>query len=87
MTAPSILVKLLGGKAFLEHMATASDAVVFGYSHDLLVSDDTLQLHLRFGIHRASTSPVPCQCDPPFSGSYIFDMTTAVRENRDAGDR
>ena len=59
-------VRIIGGKAFLDHLA-----------YDGLAAADlpTLTLHLHWRDQRFATTPVTSSCDPVFGDSFLIDVT------------
>eukprot|EP01064_Diplonema_japonicum_P012191 TRINITY_DN1964_c0_g2_i1.p1 TRINITY_DN1964_c0_g2~~TRINITY_DN1964_c0_g2_i1.p1 ORF type:complete len:667 (+),score=167.76 TRINITY_DN1964_c0_g2_i1:87-2003(+) len=67
-------VKLLGGRAFLEHL-------------DTINKGEMLTVHMQFGSQRFQSSPVECECDPDFDDSFLINLDHELARARDRGLR
>ena len=62
-------VRLLGGRAFLEHLDSEPS------KHEKLIAV------IHFGTHRFTSKPTECSCDPPFDDSFLINIETELAKN------
>eukprot|EP01060_Flectonema_neradi_P033526 TRINITY_DN5650_c0_g2_i1.p1 TRINITY_DN5650_c0_g2~~TRINITY_DN5650_c0_g2_i1.p1 ORF type:complete len:652 (+),score=93.64 TRINITY_DN5650_c0_g2_i1:89-2044(+) len=62
-------IRLLGGRAFLEHLDSEPS------KHEKLIAS------LQFGSHRFTSKPTICSCDPPFDDSFLVNVDTELTNN------
>ena len=64
--------RLLGGRAFLEHLDT--DPIAVSNVNGGGSGGDSLRLHMMFGGQRFASAPADCVCDPDFADSFLINL-------------
>ena len=72
-----LFLRILGGRAFLEHLHESPDP--------LRPSSSVFVLHVHFCGQRFHSAPVPCCCEPSFREGFLLELGRSQRVDRHHG--